>query len=139
MLTIELDRCDGCGDCVEVCPEGAIRLMGGLAQINSELCTECEACVQVCPTGAIKVARPVAVREEPVDALAERGRPSALATLAGATLSLIGSQLLPRAADAIVNALDRRFSGKPAAGSREAAPTTGKRDDRRHRRRGARG
>jgi len=139
MLTIELDRCDGCGDCIEVCPEGAIQLVGGLAQINSELCTGCEACVQACPNGAIKVARPVAVREEPAVAMTERTRPSVLATLAGATLSLIGSQLLPRAADAIVNVLDRRFSGKSAGESRPAAPTTGKRGGHRHRKRGGQG
>jgi len=139
MLTIELDRCDGCGDCVEVCPERAIQLVGGLAQINSELCTECEVCVPACPAGAIRVARPVVVREEPVVAMAERPRLSALATLAGATLSFIGSQLLPRAADAIVNALDRRLSEKPADESREVTPTAGRPGGRRQRRRGGRG
>ena len=139
MLTIELDRCDGCGACVEVCPEGAISLVDGVARIDSGSCTECEACVQACPTGAIKVARPIAVREEPAAAVAERPRPSTLATLAGATLSFIGSQLLPRAADAIVNALDRGLSEKPADESREAAPTTEKRGGRRQRRRGGRG
>jgi len=138
MLTIELDHCDGCGDCVEVCPEGAIQLVGGLAQINSELCTECEVCVQTCPNGAIKLARPIVVREEPVAAVAERPRPSALATLAGAALSLIGSQILPRAADAIVGALDRRLSREPAGESGQAAPTAGNRGGRRHRRRGGR-
>ena len=136
MLTIELDRCDGCGACVEVCPEGAIQLVGGLAQINSELCTECEACVQACPSGAIKVAKPIAVREEPVAAVAERPRPSVLATLAGAALTFIGSQILPRAADAIVGALDRRLSEKPAAESRTVAPGEEKPGGRRHRRRG---
>jgi len=118
MLTIELDRCDGCGVCVEVCPEGAISLVDGVARIDSASCTECEVCVQACPSGA---------------------RPSALATLAGATLSFIGSQLLPRAADAIVNALDRRLSEKPAAESGEATPTTGKSGGRRHRKRGGQG
>lgn len=139
MLTIELDRCDGCGVCVEVCPEGAISLVDGVARIDSGSCTECEACVQACPTGAIRVARPIAVREEPAVAVAESPRPGALATLAGATISLIGSQLLPRAADAIVNALDRRVSEKPADESREAAPTTEKHGGRRQRRRGGRG
>ena len=139
MLTIELDRCDGCGACVEVCPERAIQLVGGLAQINSELCTECEVCVPACPAGAIRVARPVVVREEPAVAMAERPRLSALATLAGAALSFIGSQLLPRAADAIVGALDRRLSGKPAPESREAALSEGKPGGPRHRRRGGRG
>ncbi|MBL7183978.1 MAG: 4Fe-4S binding protein [Anaerolineae bacterium] len=139
MLTIELDRCDGCGACVEVCPERAIQLVGGLAQINSELCTECEVCVPACPAGAIRVARPVVVREEPVVAMAQRPRLNALATLAGAALSFIGSQLLPRAADAIVGALDRRLSGKPAPESRDAASSEGKPGGSRHRRRGGRG
>ena len=139
MLTIELDRCDGCGACVEVCPEGAISLVNGVARIDSGFCTECEACVQACSTGAIRVARPIAVREEPAAVVAERPRPSTLATLAGAALSFIGSQLLPRAADAIVNALDRRLGGKPAAESREVTPTAGKPGGRRQRRRGGRG
>jgi NAD-dependent dihydropyrimidine dehydrogenase PreA subunit len=138
MLTIELDRCDGCGNCVEVCPEGAISLVNGVARIDSGSCTDCEVCVQACPTGAIRVARPVAVREEPAAAVAERPRPSALATLVGATLSFIGSQLLPRAADVIVGALDRRLSEKTADESRETTPTTGERGGRRHRRRGGR-
>ena len=138
MLTIELDRCDGCGDCVEVCPEGSISLVDGAARIDSGSCTECEVCVQACPTGAIRVARPIAVREEPAVAVAERPRPSTLATLAGAAISFIGSQLLPRAADAIAGALDRRLSEKPAAESGEAVPTTGKRGGRRQRRRGGR-
>ena len=137
MLTIELDRCDGCGDCMEVCPEGAIQLVGGLAQINSELCTECEACVQACPNGAIRAAKPIAVREESVAVIVQRPRPSTLATLVGATLSFIGSQLLPRAADAIVNVVDRQLSGKPTAESSQALPTAGERG-RRHRRRGGR-
>ena len=136
MLTIELDRCDGCGDCMEVCPEGAIQLVGGLAQINSELCTGCEACVQACPNGAIRAAKPIAVREESVAVIVQRPRPSTLATLVGATLSFIGSQLLPRAADAIVGALDRRLSEKPAAESRTVAPGEEKPGGRRHRRRG---
>ena len=138
MLTIEVDRCDGCGACVKVCPEGAIQLVGGLAQISSKLCTECEACVQACPSGAIRVARPVAVREEPTATIAERPRPSTLATLVGATLSFIGSQILPRAADAIVGALDRRLSEKPTAESRTVVPSEGRPGGRRHRRRGGR-
>ncbi len=147
MLTIELNRCDGCGVCVEVCPEGAISLVDGAARIDSGSCTECEACVRTCPTEAIRVARPVAVRKEPAGAVAERRRPEpvegprpiTLATLAGATLSFIGSQFLSRAANAIVNVLDRRLSEKPADESREAALTAGKPGGRRYRRRGGQG
>jgi NAD-dependent dihydropyrimidine dehydrogenase PreA subunit len=139
MLTIELDRCDGCGTCVEVCPEGAISLVNGVARIDSGSCTECEICVQACPTGAIKVARPVAVREEPAVAVTASRRPGTLATLVGATLSFIGGQLLPRAADAVVNALDRRPGGEPVAESREPASSEERPGGRRHRRRGGRG
>lgn len=139
MLTIELERCDGCGVCVEVCPEGAISLVDGLARIDSDSCTECEACVRACPHGAIRVARPVAVREESAVLMEERPQRSALATLAGVALSFIGSHILPRAADAIVGALDRRLSGEPVAESREAAPNEGKPGGRRHRRRGGQG
>ncbi len=142
MMTIELDRCDGCGDCVEVCPEGAISLVDGVARIDSGSCTECEVCVQACPSGAIKVARPIAVREEPAVALAESRRPSTLATL-GTALGLIGSRLLPRLADAIVGALDRRLSGQPASESRSEpiSPESGTGEQRggSHRRRRRRG
>lgn len=138
MLTIEVDRCDGCGACVEVCPEGAISVVDGVARIDSASCSECEVCVPACPNGAIQVARPVAVREEPTATIAERPRPSTLATLVGATLSFIGSQILPRAADAIVGALDRRLSEKPTAESRTVVPSEGRPGGRRHRRRGGR-
>jgi len=119
VLTIEVDRCDGCGACVEVCPEGAISLIGGVARIDSSSCIECEACVQACPNGAIKVARPVAVREEPAVAMAARPQPSAMAALAGAALSFVGRHVLPRAADALVRALDRRLSGQPTSESQD--------------------
>lgn len=134
MLTIELDRCDGCGDCVEVCPAEAIQLVEGKAQIDPDLCIECEVCVKACPKGAIKVARPVAVREEPAAAMEERPRPSGLAALAGAALSFVGRRVLPRAAGALVNALDRRIS-RGAAGSPAQPPSSGARGQRRRRRR----
>lgn len=45
--------CDGCGDCVEVCPEAAITLKDGKASINDIMCTGCGACIPVCPNGAL--------------------------------------------------------------------------------------
>jgi uncharacterized Fe-S center protein len=45
--------CNGCGDCVPTCPEGAIRMEGGAALIDSELCVLCAECVRVCSPGAI--------------------------------------------------------------------------------------
>lgn len=50
---IYLDKCNGCGLCVDVCPARALRVVQGkvrLAHTNCDYCGECEA---TCPTGAI--------------------------------------------------------------------------------------
>ena len=153
MLTIEVDRCNGCGACIESCPQEAISLVDGIARIDSSLCTECQACLAACPTGAIKIATPVAARREVAVTTSEERAPvttarmGTLATLAGATLSFVGRYLLPRAADALLNALERRpsrQSGMTSSGqSASAAPGTmagtrgvGKAGGRRRRHRG---
>jgi Na+-translocating ferredoxin:NAD+ oxidoreductase subunit B len=41
--------CMGYGDCVEVCPYGAIDIVDGIAVINDFKCKACELCVAVCP------------------------------------------------------------------------------------------
>ena len=46
--------CNGCGDCVEACPVGAIRLDQDAAVIDQVLCNECGACIQACKEGAIQ-------------------------------------------------------------------------------------
>lgn len=45
--------CNGCGNCIPWCPEGAISIQGPDAVINPELCTGCGICVMYCPRGAI--------------------------------------------------------------------------------------
>ena len=45
--------CDGCGECVEVCPESAITLNEGKASISGVLCTGCGACIPACPNDAL--------------------------------------------------------------------------------------
>jgi len=53
MVEVKESLCRGCGLCARVCPQGAISLIGGKAQIDARRCTCCYQCVDVCPQGAI--------------------------------------------------------------------------------------
>lgn len=48
--------CVGLGDCVEVCPTGAIKVENGCAKVNPDLCTGCMMCASRCPKGIISAA-----------------------------------------------------------------------------------
>jgi len=55
---IEIDEalCNGCGECVPSCAEGAIRVVEGKARLVSErYCDGLGACIGACPTGALRV------------------------------------------------------------------------------------
>jgi len=55
---IEIDDklCDGCGDCVTACAEGAIAIIDGKARLISDVyCDGLGACLGHCPQGALKV------------------------------------------------------------------------------------
>lgn len=48
--------CVGCGLCAEVCPAGAIAMVGA-ASLDARKCTACGKCVEACPQGAIVLRR----------------------------------------------------------------------------------
>jgi len=52
-LRIRNDLCMGCGLCADNCPERAISILQGYAEINHSRCTECGLCLEFCPEGAI--------------------------------------------------------------------------------------
>jgi len=52
MVRIETSKCTGCGGCIDLCPEIAIRMINDVVTINEELCTECDICIKVCPMRA---------------------------------------------------------------------------------------
>ncbi|MFW6052715.1 MAG: ATP-binding protein [Desulfosalsimonas sp.] len=56
IIEIDEDLCDGCGQCVPACAEGAIQIIDGKARVVSEnLCDGLGACLGECPTGALKI------------------------------------------------------------------------------------
>ncbi len=58
IVTIDEEKCDGCGLCVPACHEGAIRVVNGKARLASDrLCDGLGACLGHCPQDAIRIER----------------------------------------------------------------------------------
>jgi NAD-dependent dihydropyrimidine dehydrogenase PreA subunit len=56
IVRIDPDKCNGCGDCVPSCAEGAIKIINGKAVLAADnLCDGLGACLGECPQGAITV------------------------------------------------------------------------------------
>lgn len=51
-IVVNIERCTGCGQCIESCPFTAIVMQEGKAFIN-EYCQFCRACMSICSEGAI--------------------------------------------------------------------------------------
>ena len=63
IIRIDESKCNGCGECVPSCAEGAIRIVDGKAKLVAEnLCDGLGACLGRCPLGAI------IIEERPADA-----------------------------------------------------------------------
>ncbi len=55
IIRIDEDKCDGCGQCVPVCVEGAIRIVDGKARLAENLCDALGNCLGACPRDAITI------------------------------------------------------------------------------------
>ncbi len=56
IISIDEERCNGCGACAEGCHEGALQIIDGKARIVSELyCDGLGTCIGECPVGAIRI------------------------------------------------------------------------------------
>ncbi len=56
IIQINEEKCDGCGDCISACAEGAIQIIGGKAKVvNDSYCDGLGACLGKCPQGAITI------------------------------------------------------------------------------------
>jgi ferredoxin len=56
IIHIDDSLCNGCGQCIPGCPEGALQLIDGKARLVSDLfCDGLGACIGECPMGAIRI------------------------------------------------------------------------------------
>ncbi|MEI7433604.1 MAG: 4Fe-4S binding protein [Methanomicrobiales archaeon] len=56
IISIDVNKCTGCGRCIPDCPEGALQIIDGKARLVSDLfCDGLGACIGTCPEGAISV------------------------------------------------------------------------------------
>jgi NAD-dependent dihydropyrimidine dehydrogenase PreA subunit len=56
IITIDEEKCNGCGVCVPECHEGALQIIDGKARLISDLfCDGLGACIGFCPEDALKI------------------------------------------------------------------------------------
>lgn len=56
-VTIDVDKCQGCGECCDNCPAAILSLVDGKAQVTGDLadCLGCETCVSSCEHDAVTI------------------------------------------------------------------------------------
>jgi Fe-S-cluster-containing hydrogenase component 2 len=140
MIRINTERCNGCGACVEVCPNGALYLVEGRATVEQTLCRDCQACITACPTEAISLVTLKEVVVESVRVPAPRPEPqviqvktkSAPAPLRASLLPVVGAalawgwrEIVPRLTEVLLYDLDRRVTRSQRPAARQSTPANG--------------
>jgi NAD-dependent dihydropyrimidine dehydrogenase PreA subunit len=96
IIRINEDLCDGCGECISSCAEGALEIVNGKARLKGEiLCDGAGACLGHCPTGALTVEK----REsEEYDETAVAAGLGTMRHKQPAAVGAVGPRVLPMAA-----------------------------------------
>ncbi len=76
-LAYDINKCAGCGRCVEVCPQGVFEMKDKRAVItDKDLCMECGACMRNCSFGAITVDSGVGCAAAIINSIINGGPPT---------------------------------------------------------------
>ena len=76
-LQYSVDKCTGCGRCIEVCPQGVFEMREKRAAImDKDLCMECGACALNCEFGAITVSSGVGCAAAIINSMITGGEPT---------------------------------------------------------------
>jgi len=55
-VTVDTDKCTGCGECVDICPVSVFEMTDGKSEVvAADECLGCESCTGVCEFDAIVV------------------------------------------------------------------------------------
>jgi NAD-dependent dihydropyrimidine dehydrogenase PreA subunit len=76
-LKLTLEKCTGCGVCLDVCPHNVLSLENKKAVIlDADRCMECGACSMNCPFGALSVDKGVGCAAALINSMLTGGEPS---------------------------------------------------------------
>ena len=55
VVKIDIEKCTGCGSCVDCCPSEALKVENEKVEVDADACVDCGVCVDECPEEALEM------------------------------------------------------------------------------------
>lgn len=66
IIKIDEEKCNGCGLCIDICAEAALKIVDGKAKLTNDFyCDGLGACLDVCPVEALKIVEEDTIEYDP--------------------------------------------------------------------------